>query len=328
MERLKIGSYIRTLTMLLIVFLSLHSFSMTTDKTIAVACSEAFHFSTLSEREKVDVQKTIDQLDGTTSVVQFDRLARKLHGMTQQTPNWWNQLRNRERPTPIKNQLQKKFEQELFKRSLITALAKEFKEPNQIEKIKIWRLKNKNLEKVILATTLNYFMYSLSSAVLPGDSQLSSFVPMFPALDLTRTLEQDNDLLKRVSEEGFETVYPEIRQRRHRTELISYVWSKTVLIYTVLSLAVITPSFFDAGSQLFNLVSQKTVSSEQRAEYQDAHFNPDQIRFEQFESWKKSFEIINGRPPDPKRYPEDRREWDDEWKTLVETPDEDLKANY
>jgi len=75
-------------------------------------------------------------------------------------------------------------------------------------------------------------------------------------------------------------------------------------------------------------VSAAFTSEERLAQIQDATFNAQRIREEQFNSWKEAFRAFEGRYPDPQKYPQDAAEWNREWNKLINIPDEQLKVQF
>ncbi|MBL7544262.1 MAG: hypothetical protein JNL11_10610 [Bdellovibrionaceae bacterium] len=64
----------------------------------------------------------------------------------------------------------------------------------------------------------------------------------------------------------------------------------------------------------YEMVGSGMVTKEKLIEVQSQQFSEESVRRQAFQSWKDGFKASVGRDPNPEKYPEDKAEWDFQWR--------------
>lgn len=232
---------------------------------------------------------------------------------TGKLPLW---LQNKD-PKTVRAKIRQHIETELLSNDLISALKSLgiARDKSLLESLKLWHQANKNLFEAITNIAFNAFTV-----------QSFGFPTALPKFNFTKTKTVPPEILALVREKGFNAAYDDVAKLFGKRADFDLRWRTAQIIYNRLLSPYMILMMTPVVPLIKNILALSHRSDDDVRKLQERTFNSDKIRKEQFESWKEAFKEFNGRYPDSVAHPEDKEEWDREWKHLQTTSDEDLKA--
>jgi hypothetical protein len=245
-------------------------------------------------------------------------------------------------PTPPREYLRRRLQMEIWRQDLSGALqALGFVgDPQMGDELLGWFRTHPNLTELVYSGGIDLFSWRLLG------------MPVHvPRAQATETLKIPPDLLALAREKGFDAVYPELRARFGRYATFDTAWNTgRAAVYrggVVVLLYALSAYLRDHGYVLdpryWRFVTHyEHISDQELQRLQDATFDADKVRRDQFLSFKKAYEETEGpfsselpNPWDPDYAqkvqdfpPEYRSEADRTWKTLLDMAPDELKVQF
>lgn len=138
-----------------------------------------------------------------------------------------------------------------------------------------------------------------------------SFLSHFPNFLLSKTRKIPDNLINRIKlNNDAEASKEELRQLGWDKATIDHNWKMAGKTYFYLTRALTVFMFLQALPVLKYSFLDYYLNESNSTNTDIEIFNADQFRFEQLESWRKAFFLLEGRFPDPDHLKEDREEMD------------------
>jgi len=220
---------------------------------------------------------------------------------------------------PVPRELiRQRIEKEILSHELLTALGNLglIRDPSAREKLSLWLRQRPWIRESLLSVGWNALtMYQFHAP---------SYLPVRPVFTGSKAISKE--LREQVMRDGFEASYSALQQHFGAGPALDFALIAANRVMSTAALGVLSYMLYENFPVVRMLFMLATVDKADLAKYARER-NPDDIRREQLESWRRAFHDFEGRYPDPNN-PQDQREMERVWKRLVDTPDEDLRVKY
>lgn len=186
--------------------------------------------------------------------------------------------------------------------------------PGALERIRALRRRNRAWEELLISGVLNSISQSLVGipVALPR-FRGASLAPVPPEwIELIRT-------------RGFEAALPLFRERYGRSARVEYALDRGAALFGVVFMPYAAYLLAQQLPFLYQAVGMQLVTEEDLRELEEATFDAERVRAEEFERWSQAYEAFEGHRPDPEN-PVDRAAMDEQWRVLRAIPDDELRA--
>lgn len=219
-------------------------------------------------------------------------------------------------PPPVRTLIRKRIETELAVKSLEGAARSLgiLRASDPIEALQLWLRKNPFVMASVTTIALNTIW--IKFAGLPGH---------LPSLPLTAQKRIPSELLEKIRLHGFDAGYEDAKRIFGASAKFETGWNAARAVFGVLVTGVLVYFIVEHYDDIRMLIGMAFATKEDLKKYQDETFNCDQVRAEQFQSWKDSFLAFEGREPDPVK---DKKEWDETYDSIYNTPCDELKVKF
>lgn len=191
------------------------------------------------------------------------------------------------------------------------------RDPNILERFKLLRKQYSNFENLLISASINAL--SITYWGVPAH---------IPNFTIGESQKIPIEIINKIKENGIEAAREDLRAIFYKQSNFQFAWNTVRQLYKS---AMFGLTMFMAV-QIFPIIEFSVAShftTEQRLnEIQNSTFSPQRIREEQFNSWKQAFYDLEGRSPDPSKYPQDKAEWNKVKDALAQIPDEQLKVQF
>lgn len=219
-------------------------------------------------------------------------------------------------PPPVRKLIRQRIETELASTSFEEAAANLgfLRSPGAVGRLRRWLRKNPLVMDSISTIALNTILLKFTG--YPG------YLPKF---SLTAQKKIPPELLEKIRLHGFDAGYEDAKRIFGATAKFETGWNAARAVFGVLVTGVLIYFIVEHYDDIRTLIGMALVTKEDLKKYQDETFNCEQVRAEQFQSWKESFFVFEGRAPDPVK---DKQEWDETYSSIYKTPCEELKVKF
>lgn len=219
-------------------------------------------------------------------------------------------------PPPARSLIRERIETELAAKNLEKAARSLgfLRAPGCIEALRLWLRKNPIVMDSVTTIALNTFWIELVG--LPGH---------LPSLPLTAQKRIPPVLLEKIRLHGFDAGYEDAKRVFGTSAKFETGWNAARAVFGVLVTGVLIYFIVEYYDDIRMLIGLAFVTKEDLKKYQDETFNCEQVRAEQFRSWKDSFRAFEGHEPDPVK---DKQEWDETYNSIYNTPCDELKVKF
>lgn len=271
--------------------------------------------------QKYKLQRTVNRLDfsGGLSLKKLSNVLEDLyllsHSASLSVQDQGVLLGTRE-AVSVKSIVRKRIESEIVKAELINAFEELglIRDRGMYNRMVQWRSEHKNIENSFLTGLLNFISIHYLGLV--------SFIP---DVQLNPRHPPPAELVAKIKSGGFDAIYEDIRPYYRNTTIFNMVWKTARVAYLSFFMAYGTIMAVQALPAFSDIVNSTTVPAAKLEQLQEKTFNADEVRNQQFDSWRQAFYEFEGRWPDPVR---DKAEWEHNWDSIMSTPDGQLRVNY
>lgn len=225
-----------------------------------------------------------------------------------------------------RNLIRKKALRSMLKQDL-TASFKELgllQDPGMITKFRAFRREHRNFEGLMWASATTAVIYHLMS-MLP----MVSPVPIpahIPVLRFGEGIDIPVSIIEKIKKEGFDAAYEDVFELYGRPAGFETAWNVGRWSYYLAGGVISLYFLAEYGPMMYNAFVLSGLDRCDAVDYQKT-IEDQVVRDRCFESWRQGFEMFEGRLPDPEKFPEDREEYDREFRGCYEIPIKELRLS-